>query len=320
MVKSWSHGFLTISNIIYDFKNNAKEDYLSDWRRFKYAANLNGNKSVVLDNKLLFHIMNKDNEHVPPVTALIKNRRIYNQSAEIPEEMSLEEFYLLVKKHKFGFIIKPFMGGGGGGISKVVYCNDQICFTGFCKSPEGFLKMVRSGISYLMTEIIVQTGKSKVVFPKTINSLRILTMIDPVSQKPFIASAVHRFGVSKSGVVDNWSAGGLSVHVDAETGIMGKGSIYPQTGNMVWLSSHPETDVKFEGLKVQNWEEIKNSVFEMALLYFYLPYVGWDVVPSEDGFYFLEGNNNSDVNLLQIHGGLLKNEKAKSFYRYHNII
>jgi hypothetical protein len=43
------------------------------------------------------------------------------------------------------------------------------------------------------------------------------------------------------------------------------------------------------------------------------------VVVTEDGFRILEGNNFSDVNLLQIHGPLLKDERVAAFYSRHGI-
>src|SRR5690606_13045480 len=107
-----------------------------------------------------------------------------------------------------GLIIKPLTGGGGNGISKVIWNVDDVFFSGFCKSKEAFVKTIHSGRDYLMTEIISQTGLSHSIFPHSINSIRVLTMMDPRTDQPFIATAVHRFGVTKSGVVDNWSAGG----------------------------------------------------------------------------------------------------------------
>jgi len=52
----------------------------------------------------------------------------------------------------------------------------------------------------------------------------------------------------------------------------------------------------------------------------YLDYIGWDIVPFEEYIIVIEANNHSDVNLLQVHKPLLKNEKIKSFYLYHEII
>jgi hypothetical protein len=87
----------------------------------------------------------------------------------------------------------------------------------------------------------------------------------------------------------------------------------PKTGVKV-------NNLKFEGLRIDNWEEIKSYVLNLSQQYFYIPYIGWDIVPMGDDFMILEANSNSDVNLLQIHGGLLKDERVREFYKYHQVI
>lgn len=49
-------------------------------------------------------------------------------------------------------------------------------------------------------------------------------------------------------------------------------------------------------------------------------YVGWDIIVTDDGYKIIEGNNYSDVNLLQIHRPLLADPRVRRFYLYHGII
>lgn len=320
IIKSWPKGFLSISPLIYDFENNDSDHFISDWNRLRYSSRINDKRAMVLNEKLLFHIMNKDNKHVLPIVSLIKNRKIFIGSLDHMEDVSIDGFCNFVRQFETGLIIKPLTGGGGAGISKAIWNGETVVFSGSCESINDFVKIVNSGKDYLMTEIILQTGMSHSIFPDTINSIRIVTMIDPETNKPFIATVVHRFGVARSGIVDNWSAGGLSVKIDLNSGVMGKGAVYPKEGNMQWYPTHPETNAQIEGEKIENWDQIKASVLDMAQQYFYLPYVGWDVVPMDDGHIFLEGNSNSDVNLLQIHDGFLKNEAVKRFFDHYYAI
>jgi hypothetical protein len=145
-------------------------------------------------------------------------------------------------------------------------------------------------------------------------------MRDPETQRSFVATAVHRFGNSKSAPVDNWTAGGLSVRVDLETGALSTGITYPRAGSLEWHHSHPETGAQIEGIVVPGWQNVIARILAAADAYDFLSYVGWDVVIRDDGFSVLEGNNYTDVNLLQIHGGLLKDKRVAQFYRYHRVI
>ena len=214
------------------------------------------------------------------------------------------------------------MLGGGSRISKMYYKDGEICFEGSCKNYEDFQNLVlnNKNADFLMTEIIKQTGPLYDVYPNTLNTIRILTMYDSKTNTPFIVTAVQRIGTRKSTVVDNFTAGGISAKIDVETGIIGKGAHHPNGSNLVWYESHPDTGVKFEGVKIANWSEIKDYVLKLSQEYFYIPYIGWDIVPMADGFFILEANSNSDVNLLQLHGGLLKDERVREFYKYHKVI
>jgi hypothetical protein len=45
-------------------------------------------------------------------------------------------------------------------------------------------------------------------------------------------------------------------------------------------------------------------------------YVGWDVVVDDAGSpVIIEANKNTDVNLLQVHGGLLVEPRVRQFYQ-----
>lgn len=211
---------------------------------------------------------------------------------------------------------------GGARISKVSVENGELKFTGDCKTVEEFNKKILNNKStdFLFTENIRQTGILSNIFPDSLNSIRILTMIDPQTNKPFIARTIQRFGSKKSGLVDNLSAGGITALVDIETGVLGKGVAYPYDGRMNWIEKHPDTGVRFTGLKVDNWEKIKEQILSLSEDFYYLPYIGWDIAPMEDGFIILEANSNSNTRILQIHGGLLKEPRVREFYRYYGVI
>ena len=89
---------------------------------------------------------------------------------------------------------------------------------------------------------------------------------------------------------------------------------WPKAGNREVVYSLSELEKKGVG------EEIVKEIMSVSQKYFFLSYIGWDVVPMKEGMYILEGNTNSDVNLLQIHRGLLQDQQIKNFYRSHQVI
>lgn len=133
------------------------------------------------------------------------------------------------------------------------------------------------------------------------NSIRILTIISPEDHKPFIASAVKRIGNNVSKPVDNWSASGISAHIDINNGILSKAALFKE-GSLKYYSTHPDTGSKIEGTKVPNWGKIKDSMLKLSSRFPYLPYVARNVVPLDDEILIIEANNCSDVSFLQIRG------------------
>ena len=75
------------------------------------------------------------------------------------------------------------------------------------------------------------------------------------------------------------------------------------------------------GVSVPHWDEITTTILELAEQLPELPYIGWDlIVVTDGGFKILEGNTNSDVNLLQAHEPLLRSESTRAFYLEHDVI
>ena len=71
---------------------------------------------------------------------------------------------------------------------------------------------------------------------------------------------------------------------------------------------------------VPNWDNVKKSIVDIANSFDFLNYVGWDLVVTNEGIKIIEGNNYSDVNILQIHKPLLVDERVKKFYKYYGIL
>jgi len=173
---------------------------------------------------------------------------------------------------------------------------------------------------YFVSAYISQGEFAKKLNPSSLNSMRIVTMIDPITNEAFVPVAVQRIGTEKSSPADNWTQGGICAEIDIETGKIKKGVSYPVNGMLNWYKYHPDNNNQIEGITIPGWDRLKESILRVANQHPYIKYIGWDVVLTDSGIEVIEGNNCTDTNLLQVHRPLLKDKRVIGFYRYYGII
>src|SRR5690606_26363156 len=81
-------------------------------------------------------------------------------------------------------------------------------------------RLVAAQDGSIVTELMTQGAFGRSVFADAVNTMRIVTMVDPQSGEPFVASAIHRFGTAASAPTDNISRRGIRTRIDVETGRM----------------------------------------------------------------------------------------------------
>lgn len=314
-LQCWRKGFLPESYVIYSLENKSTELYLSDFNRLGKAPWINKKFGVILNEKLIFSKIFSNYPRVEqPIFCCLDG---VFQTLENKKVISFDEIKDYLPKGEY--VIKPSSGGGGFGIS-FLEINDNITLDGQIVSYSKLINRIVNTKNALVYKRVRQTGFANKVYPNSLNTIRILTMIDPETREVFIAQAVFRCGTMRSGNVDNWSNGGMSANIELETGQMSKAVSFPKSGKLEWFSRHPDSNSQIEGVLIPNWNFIKKGILELASAISYIPYIGWDVVPMEDDFLILEANSNSDVNLLQVHTPLLKDNRVRNFYKEHKVI
>src|SRR5699024_6095664 len=256
----------------------------------------------------------------PTIYSLILKGKVY---PHIKEPMISNSESLIDQIKKEGkIVIKPYIDADSGrGIYICEYKEGKILFNGIADEKEDIDFMIEELDKYIVTEYIEQHKYSKGIYPNSVNNIIILTMEDHHNQEVFIPIAVNRLGTEKTGNVDNWGKGGLSAKVDLDSGILSKATSKPVNNKKIWYSTHPDTGAQIEGVKIPNWDSIKDKVLFLAHQMPYIKYVGWDVLLTKDGeVAIMEANNCSGVNVLQSHRPLLEDERSRSFYNYYHII
>ena len=160
---------------------------------------------------------------------------------------------------------------------------------------------------YLPQEPVTNHPAVAVLAPWTANTLRIVTLVD-------LQGEAHLLGVSltlggKGSMASNWHAGGVSVSVDIDSGVMGRGLL---AEGFQWVEEHPDTGVRFTDRPLPGWKAAADVCLRGALLFPGVRSFGWDVVLSPTGPVILEANDGWDLRSLQVHGrGLLADERVR---------
>ncbi|CAN5781021.1 hypothetical protein BH11BAC4_BH11BAC4_11590 [soil metagenome] len=322
----WTKGFFSAAWFRYEFylKKTKPADYVSDYQENLIASKINKkNVSIYVDDKVIFPLFFKNFCPVVDNFAFINNKKIVPQSTEVVFK-TFDDVWDYIKT-KADIIIKPIGGSRGGKVNVFKNSDDpqKIFINGILKGKQEFIDYASELDFNIICPMIYQADYSKRFYPATTNTIRLLTMVDPETNKAFIAHAVQRIGTKHSFPVDNFAVGGITVDIDLDKGILGEGSyIIPTESKKVWYTAHPETKEAIAGSPIPNWEKIKETMLEVANSVSFLKIIGWDliVVENEKGFVLLEGNNGPCFKVHQLHGGFNKNPQIKKFMKFHKVI
>jgi len=311
-----SSGFTSEKPDIYNWESfKDRHKYLSDFARYK-TQSINNIYSVVINDKFLFEQVMIPHKLTAQMLGMILKGRIYLAEKEATSDDFLK---LLIKERHL--LLKHNKGGGDEDIIYLKMEGDQIFLNNGKISDTKLIEKIAQLTTYQICEYLFPAEYSAKIYPNTLNTIRVITMRDPKTGEIFIPIAIHKFGSRLTEPVDNFHRGGVTALIDLETGILQK-AVQPKNHNkaITWIYHHPDTDALITGIEVQDWVKAKESVIKLASSFTYLSYVGWDIALTNKGLRVIEGNNFSDVNLLQIHQPLLINQRAQNFYRYHKII
>jgi len=216
-------------------------------------------------------------------------------------------------------VLKPCSGSGGTGILVYAHRDGTHSVDGQALDEAALLDRL-AGEIWLVCAFLEQAGYARAVFQDATNTIRMLTLYDEEAGEAFLARAVHKFGRRCTGAVDNWEKGGISARIDLASGRLGKGLCFHPEGRLRAYADHPDSSAPIEGMVVPGWPAVRDGLVELASKLPFLPYIGWDVVVTEDGYALIEGNNRPGVSSLQVHGPLLEDPRVRRFYERHHVV
>jgi hypothetical protein len=212
-------------------------------------------------------------------------------------------------------IIKPVRGSAGRGIVIAYVTGDRIMVRS--GNEERALENFTLESRAIVQEIIIQQAQIAKISSSSLNTVRVLTLLTR-QQDVIILGTSMRFGVAGS-YVDNWSAGGVALGVDKETGRLLKFA-FDKKGNS--HTHHPSSGIKFDGFQVPRWNEIINLAIKTQRLFPYYMLLGMDIAVSDKGPVLIEINAFPDLVFQeQTSGPLLKDNRIlEEFARYDLLV
>ena len=201
------------------------------------------------------------------------------------ENSSLSEFEAFCKKHP-SLIVKPRDGACGKGVEKHTVSDFA--------SVEEMRNYCLKNSQTLAEEIIVQNEKMNVMFPRSVNTVRMVTITK--NGKVNIVFCSVRIGAGDT-IVDNLNSGGMAAIVDENTGII---TTDAADKNGVIYKTHPDTGTKICGFEIPDFKEGREMVEKAALRVSEIGYVGWDIAFSDKGALLIEGNHFPGHDIYQM--------------------
>jgi len=314
-LRAWRLGFTSKSYVLYGLDERDPAEYLPDLvdTEFHFDNPLAGG----LNNKLLFSraLQALGVPHARVFGYL--HHGVFHSSESGGARTDLGEMLRDLIARRRHLVLKPARGSGGSGIN-FVSIEDGQCFLNGAPEPLDRLVAAASKLEhYLVTDFVRQAEYAARLFPRTANTLRILTLWDVEKNAPFIAAASQRIGTAATGPVDNFHAGrgGICSQIDLETGVLGPALTLTPSARRTSLDRHPDTGTQITGTRVPDWPSTVERVLSVAEQFPEATVTGWDIVPTDAGPVWLEANVPPGTAVWQVHQPLLRDRRARRFYQ-----
>ena len=227
----------------------------------------------------------------------------------------------LLEKHR-KLVLRPAFSGAGLGVFFLEIESKNYSLNGVNIDLNGICVFLKKKRYYLLTEFVPQADCFAKIYPDTTNTVRVLTIWDSDSKKPIIAAASLRIGSSRSYPIDNFHGGrgGFCSKIDLDSGEMGPCLSLSESGRLYRHDRHPETGGQVKGVMIPQWEKTKEKILIAATHFSGAPYVGWDIIITDDGCSFIEGNCPPGTAVWQAHTPLLRDERLRRFFEQQEIL
>ncbi len=312
----WPRGFLAESASLYDLERNDIANYVNDYERKHRFRTINP-VPALFDHKLLMRIALLQGGFKQAETVAVIGRdatQLFPLTAQ-SRTVSGSELEQWLLDDGGPFVIKPESATQGRGVALIERMDGALVERrGFDVKP---FRLRKYSDVTMIERVLVQGEFWQRLNPTSANSIRVVTMWTPGESAPFIGMAVQRVGTVATAPTDNFTGGGVCAVVDLETGRLGAARRRPPqgVGATVAYARHPDTGTPIEGELLPGWNAVCAAVLRATQSLPFIRYSGWDVLVDDTGTpVIIEANNNTGVDLFQVHYGVLRDVRVRRFY------
>lgn len=250
----------------YDKTAEEKETWAGTGTMYEFQKIANPvDERVILEDKRLFYKNYKEffKHHLYPLAELQADPELVSQ----------------LYKDNDKIVLKEIDGKVGAGV--------KIVTTEELKEADLLDYMKKHNFGLLET-YVKQHPDIQNLSPSAVNTIRIFTQIRKDGTFEILGC---RMRISVNSPVDNMGAGNLAAPVDEKTGIINGPGVYSDITKAP-ETIHPITGVPIVGFQIPFWNDILAMTKKAALKHPQNKSIGWDIVVTENGPGFIEGNHD----------------------------
>lgn len=308
-------GFFPDKREIYNFKQAGAHQLMTD-RQMLDSADIDGNYGLILHDKVLFEMVMSRYIKVPRNLAMVRGGRLIGLD---PSSKSSEHVDLVALLEKHGALFsRPVDKCSGVGVTLFEHRDGQFTQDGRSLDRADLLLALLESGDIVLSERIGQSAFAQHLYTRTLNTTRVMTMLDPDTGEPFVAGAMQRIGNECSYPTDNASRSGFICNVDLETGRMSRALVITQRYRQV--ERHPESGVVFAEQVIPHWQDLCEELLDVTRRFPMLPYIAWDVALTDGGITLIEGNRWTDISPIQVFRPMLADRRIRRFLEHHALL
>lgn len=174
-------------------------------------------------------------------------------------------------------------------IRDIVYSESDALLTRFDGSRLKLSDILKND-ALVFESVIRQTKQFASFNESSVNTVRFMTLLYPDGNAKIIPSWM-KFG-RRGKCVDNAGSGGnLDASVDVNSGIIKNVVQFGGWRKAHSMENHPDSGTKLNGVKIENWEQIKADVEKFQQAFPWCKAAGWDIAITDEGPVVIEVND-----------------------------